>query len=110
MSYPASAASPAPAPAPPIDTPLARDFPAIAQLPRADLEQLLHGDASGSAFIPAAATAATAAGSTTSLGGQDAYFEALVQTLPQVRQMTDEHERLLAEIEEKARESQCVLC
>lgn len=69
------------------ESPLLRDFPSTANLSRQDLEELLGDD--------------------NEQGGSennDAYFEAFVDSLPEVRAMLDEHIQMLRSNEEKARE------
>ncbi|CAO1636463.1 unnamed protein product [Jaminaea pallidilutea] len=67
------------------ESPLLRDFPSTANLSRQDLEELLGDD--------------------NEQGGSeknDAYFEAFVDSLPEVRAMLDEHIQMLRSNEEKA--------
>jgi ESCRT-I complex subunit VPS37 len=94
-----SAAAAGPPSALPLDTPLARDFPSTAQLSRQDLEQLLHGVRANQPAHQQQQPSAEAGG----FEGQDAYFEAFLHSLPQVRQSIEEHEAILKANEEKAR-------
>ncbi|KDN46652.1 hypothetical protein K437DRAFT_246455 [Tilletiaria anomala UBC 951] len=93
----------------PLDTPLTRDFPPTAHLPRADLEQLLYGDSNerdhlGAAAVDAAISAqADPLAPPPPLQQQNAYFEAFVHTLPSVQRTIAEHDALLESIEDKAR-------
>lgn len=73
------------------DSPLYRDFPSTSKLTREELQELL-----GSAdHDPQQAPPPSAP-------PNDAYFEAFVDSLPEVRQMFDEHARMLKDNESRA--------
>lgn len=78
------------------NSPLYRDFPSTSKLTREDLEELL-GSSRQAGRTPSG-------GEDTATAEQEAYFEAFVDSLPEVRQLFDEHARLLKENEEKASE------
>lgn len=76
------------------DSPLYRDFPSTSQLTREELQELLGSDDQHH----------QQAGPSTQKQANDAYFEAFVDSLPQVRQAFDEHARLLKDNEARAGE------
>lgn len=76
------------------DSPLYRDFPSTSKLTRQDLEELLGTSRGGSGDASAA---------------DEAYFEAFVDSLPEVRAIFDEHARMLKENEDRAGERWDVL-
>ncbi|CAO1615007.1 unnamed protein product [Parajaminaea phylloscopi] len=75
----------------PFDSPLFRDFPSTSKLTREDLEELLGRRGQAQAQSPDA-----------SGDNSEAYFEAFVDSLPEVRALFEEHSKLLRDNEGKA--------
>lgn len=82
-AFPSSSSGASAAKSDGITTQLTTDYPTIANLSREDLEALADGRGDPES---------------------EAYFEALIDTLPQVRALYDEHEALLRRNEELASE------
>lgn len=72
------------------DSPLYRDFPATSKLTREELQELL-GSLDEQQQVGASQKQQN-----------DAFFEAFVDSLPQVRQCFDDHRRMLKENESRA--------
>lgn len=79
-----------------MDSVLYRDFPSTIGLSREDLEELLGR--------PEHQQQAQQGSAQQGLDASDAYLEAFVDSLPEVRALFDEHARLLKESEAKAGE------
>ncbi|CAO1633218.1 unnamed protein product [Sympodiomycopsis kandeliae] len=75
------------------DSPLYRDFPSTSKLTREELEELLGQQGASNKPLSQQST---------NDNDNDAYFEAFVDSLPEVRAMLDEHSKLLKENESKA--------
>lgn len=77
------------------ESPLYRDFPSTLKLTREDLEELLSSPRETQSHSQQSSVSGDGASS-------EAYFEAFVDSLPEVRALFEEHAKLLRENEERA--------